>query len=68
MSWRPVKLWPSGADWITLSFANCLWEGATIDKPGGTLLRRDDMPGVLAAKTEPGSFSLSDGPSPLADC
>lgn len=62
--WRPVKLWPRGADWITRSLANCSWEGATIERPGGALFLRD-MPGVLAAKLERGSLS---GPSPLADC
>ena len=64
---RPVKLWPRGADWMTLSLANCLCEGATIDRPGGALFLRD-MPGVLAAKPAAASLSLSDGPSPLADC
>lgn len=61
---RPVKLWPRGADWMTRSLANCSWEGATIERPGGALFRRD-MPGVLAANCETGSLSLS---SPLADC
>lgn len=52
---------------MTLSLANCLCEGATMDNPGGALFLRD-MPGVLAAKPDPGSLSLSEGPSPLADC
>lgn len=63
----PVKVWPRGADWITLSFAKCSWLGATIDSPGGALFLRD-MPGVLAAKAPDPSLSLSAGPSPFADC
>lgn len=62
---RPVNVCPNGADWITLSLANCSWDGATMLSPGGALLRRD-MPGVLAAN-ESLSLELS-GPSPLADC
>lgn len=30
-----MKDWWSGADWITLSFANCAAEGAEMDNPGG---------------------------------
>ena len=62
----PVKVWPSGADWMTLSFANCSCDGATMLRPGGAPRLRA-KPGVFAAKWL-GSFSLS-GPSPsLADC
>lgn len=62
----PVNVCPSGADWITLSLANCSDEGATMLNPGGALFRRD-MPGVLAAKPGWPSLELS-GASPLADC
>lgn len=45
--WRPVNVWPRGADWITLSWANCSCEGATMLRPGGGPRFRA-MPGVLA--------------------
>lgn len=61
----PVNVWPSGADWITLSLANCSCDGATMLRPGGAPRLRA-RPGVLAEKWLP-SLSLS-GPSPLADC
>jgi len=61
-----VKLWLSGADWITLSCANCSCDGATMLSPGGAFLL--DVPGVLAGKP-PSSFALSIGASPgLAVC
>jgi hypothetical protein len=64
--WRPVNVRPRGADWMTLSFANCSWDGATMVRPGGALFRRD-IPGVFAAKCPTLSLSLS-APSPFADC
>lgn len=60
----PVKVWPSGADWITRSFANCSCDGATMLRPGGGPRLRA-KPGVFAVNWPP---SLSAGPSPLADC
>lgn len=52
---------------MTRSAANCSCDGATMDNPGGALFLRD-MPGVLAANCGGSSLSLSEGPSPLADC
>jgi len=61
------KLWPRGADCITLSLANCSCEGATIESPaGGGLLRRDIMPGVLAVKGT-GALSRGSSASTIAD-
>lgn len=65
--WRPVNVCPRGADWMTRSWANCSWEGATMLNPGGALFRRD-IPGVFAANWLTGSLSLPSGPSPFADC
>lgn len=64
----PVNVWPRGADWMTLSLAKFSCDGATIDNPGGTLFLRDEIPGVLTANALFASFSLSEGPSPFADC
>lgn len=30
-----MNVWFNGADWITLSLANCAAEGAAIESPGG---------------------------------
>lgn len=64
----PGKLWCIGADWMTLSSANCSWDGATMLRPGGAFLL--EVPGVFAGNP-PNSLSLalSIGASPgLADC
>jgi hypothetical protein len=60
---RPVKVWLRGADWMTLSLANCSWDGATMLSPGGAFLL--DVPGVLGGKPPNSlSFALSIGASP----
>jgi len=38
---RPVKVWLMGADWMTLSCANCCAWGGAMDRPGGGPFLRD---------------------------
>jgi hypothetical protein len=63
----PVKVWPSGADWIILSFAKRSAAGGTMDKPAGGGLFLE----IEGARAKGFGFSIpladSGGPSPLAD-
>jgi len=57
----PVKVWCSGADWMTRSFANWEADGGTIDRPAGLRF-------VLGMPIKFDSEGLTpSGPSSLAD-
>ena len=57
-----MKVWWSGADWITRSFANWDADGGTMDRPGGLRLPVLGMPIRFDSEgwTPSGPLSLAD--------